>query len=87
MTRLAVQINAPRMMSMIDKVIFCMKETLRRAYGDVRDIDALAKLQVDTYYPLNLPGNIEVLEGFLKVTKEYTMFQKACTAGMLMGVQ
>ena len=51
-----------------------MKETFRRAYGDVRDIDALAKLQVDTCYPLNLPGNIEVLEGFLKVTKEYTMF-------------
>ena len=51
-----------------------MKETLRRASGGVRDIDALAKLQVGTYYILNLPGNIDVLEGILKVTEECTMF-------------
>ena len=51
-----------------------MKDTLRRASGGARDIDALAKLQVGTYYILNLAGNIEVLESFQKVPKGCTMF-------------
>ena len=46
-----------------------MKETLRRASGGVRVVDALAKLQVRTQYRLNLSKNIKLLEDFQKVPK------------------
>ena len=53
----------------------------------VGDVDALAKLQVGTSYMLNLPGNIEDLEGFQKVPNRCTIFKKDCTVGMLMGAR
>ena len=36
---------------------------------------------------LNLPGNIEDLEGFQKVPYGCTIFKKDCTVGMLMGAR
>ena len=36
---------------------------------------------------LNLPGNIEDLEGFQKVPNGCTIFKKDCTVGMLMGAR
>ena len=46
MTRLAVQINVFRTLSMIDWVkVLEMKETLRRASGGVRDVDDLASFK------------------------------------------
>ena len=63
-----------------------MKGTLRRAGGGVRDIDALAKLQVlGPECVLNLLGNIKDLEGSQKVPIGCTIFKKDCTVGMLMG--
>ena len=53
----------------------------------VRDVYALAKLQVGTEYMLNLPGNIENPEGFQKVSNGCTIFKKDCTVGMLMGAR
>ena len=64
-----------------------MKGTLRRASGGVRDVDALAKLQVGTECMLNLPGNVEDLEGFQKVPNGCTIFNKDCTVGMLMSAR
>ena len=75
MTRLAVQLNVFRMLSMIDKVSFLgMKKTLPRASG-VREIDVLAKLRV-TKYRSNLCRNIEDREGFQKVPTGFTIFLK-----------
>ena len=59
----------------------------RRARGGVRDVDALAKLQVGTRYMLNFPGNIEDLQGFQKVRNGCTIFKKYCSVGMLMGAR
>ena len=64
-----------------------MKGKLRRASGGVRDAHALAKLQVGTECMLNLPGNIEDLEGFQKVPNGCTIFKKDCPVGMLMCAQ
>ena len=54
---------------------------------NVRDTDALAKLQVRTGYRLNLSRNIKVLEGCQKIPKGCTMFQKECTVEVLVGAQ
>ena len=53
----------------------------------VRDVDALAKLQVGTECMLNLPGNIEDPEGCQKVPNGCTIFKKDCTVGMLMAAR
>ena len=64
-----------------------MKGTLRRASGGVRDVYALAKLQVGTECMWNLPGNIGDLEDFQKARNGCTIFKKDCTVGMLMGAR
>ena len=59
------------MLSIIDRVNIGggVKETLRRASGGIRVVDALAKRQVRTQYRLNLSRNIKLLEDSQKVPK------------------
>ena len=58
-----------------------MKGTLRRASGGVRDVDTLAKLQVGTECMLNLPGNIEDLEGFRRFQMDVPYSRKTVLSG------